>query len=72
MLEPMQRKFSPEEHAQIAAMQAKQQGKALDAARLASEMALRQWCVMTAGGNVETAEYIYKFVTAPLNSKDET
>ena len=45
MLEPTRRKFSPEEHAQLAALQQRQAGRDLDAALVASEIALRQWCV---------------------------
>ena len=42
MLEPTQRKFSPEEHAQLAALQQRQAGRDLDAALAASEVRLRQ------------------------------
>ncbi len=72
MLEPMQRKFSPEEAAHIAAIEAKQQGRTLDAARAAAEMSLRQWCIVQAQGSIKNAEEIFQFVTAPLKGKDET
>jgi hypothetical protein len=45
MLEPTQRKFTPEEHAHLVQMQARQAGRDLDARVAASEIALRQWCV---------------------------
>jgi len=45
MLEPTQRKFTPEEHAHLTAIQRRQEGKELDARVAASEIALRQWCV---------------------------
>jgi hypothetical protein len=45
MLEPTQRKFSPEEHAQLTALQQRQAGRELDAALASSDVRLRQWCV---------------------------
>ena len=77
MLEPTQRKFSPEEHAQLAALQQRQAGRDLDAALAASDIRLRQWCVEQAlhtpgyfVGDKETlvwvARQIHDFVTAPL------
>ena len=44
-MEAIPRKFTPEEHAKLAAIQAKQAGRELDARLAASEIALRQWCV---------------------------
>ena len=72
MLEPTQRKFSPEEHAQLAALQQRQAGRDLDARMAASEMALRQWCVEQALKAHEThavealCKLIFDFVTAPI------
>jgi len=77
MLEPTQRKFSPEEHAQLAALQQRQAGRELDAAFAASDIRLRQWCVEQAiavyphvvkeGFLVSgVAVDIHDFVTAPL------
>ena len=77
MLEPTPRKFSPEEHAQLAALQQRQAGRDLDAALAASDIRLRQWCVeqaLTAPAHfvlgketvVWVARQIYDFVAAPL------
>jgi len=81
MLEPTQRKFSPEEHAQLAALQQRQAGRDLDAALAASEVRLRQWCVEQAivvyphvikdGFLVSAvAVDILDFVTAPLSKPE--
>jgi uncharacterized protein YPO0396 len=77
MLEPTPRKFTPEEHAQLVQIQARQAGRELDARLAASEIALRQWCVEQACKSpddyidesatvVSVAESILDFVTAPL------
>ena len=75
MLEPTQRKFTLEEHAQLVQMQARQAGRDLDARVAASEIALRQWCVeqalkvQTGVDTVPLAKDILDFVTAPLKSE---
>ena len=77
MLEPTPRKFTPEEHAQLVQMQARQSGKELDAQVAASEMRLRQWCVEQAvslwlkdtsvhKSPEAMANALLSFVTAPL------
>jgi hypothetical protein len=65
MLEPTQRKFTPEEHAQLTALQQRQAGRELDARLAASEMALRQWCV-------EQAVTVVKGIALPPSAPNAT
>ena len=71
-MEAIPRKFTPEVHAQLVAIQAKQAGRELDARLAASEISLRQWCVEQAieaqmgADTMGLAKDILTFVTAPL------
>jgi hypothetical protein len=70
MLEPTQRKFSPEEHAQLAALQQRQAGRDLDARLTASEIALRQWCVEQATKALQGAPNTVIMGPAELDEKN--